>query len=99
MNHAPQAVKLGTGRLVGWSAGRHEHISCIVAEFGTRVKQAMRFLCAPLLHRDRTPRFRYALSTVSSTVAGISAEDHTAIVGLPLLRLAAELRQLGFLLP
>jgi len=34
-----------------------------------------------------------------SLFAGISAEDHTAIVGLPLLHLAAELRQLGLLLP
>jgi len=31
--------------------------------------------------------------------AGISAEDHSAIVGLPLLRLAAELRQLGWSIP
>ncbi len=31
--------------------------------------------------------------------AGISAEDQTAIVGLPLLRLAAELRQLGWSIP
>jgi septum formation protein len=31
--------------------------------------------------------------------AGISSEDQTAIVGLPLLRLAAELRQLGFCIP
>lgn len=31
--------------------------------------------------------------------AGISCEDQTAIVGLPLLRLAAELRQLGFCIP
>lgn len=31
--------------------------------------------------------------------SAISAEDQTAIVGLPLLRLAAELRQLGFAIP
>ncbi|MCR9248333.1 MAG: Maf family protein [bacterium] len=31
--------------------------------------------------------------------AAIDCEDQTAIVGLPLLRLAAELRQLGFALP
>ena len=31
--------------------------------------------------------------------AAIDSEDHTAIVGLPLLRLAAELRQLGFAIP
>ncbi|MCA8973485.1 MAG: septum formation protein Maf [Planctomycetes bacterium] len=31
--------------------------------------------------------------------AGIDGEDQTAIIGLPLLRLAAELRQLGFAVP
>ena len=31
--------------------------------------------------------------------AGITAEDQTAIVGLPLLRLTAELRQLGWSIP
>jgi septum formation protein len=34
-----------------------------------------------------------------SLFAGISCEDQTAIVGLPLLRLAAELRQLGLAIP
>lgn len=34
-----------------------------------------------------------------SLFAGISCEDQTAIMGLPLLRLAAELRQLGFAIP
>lgn len=109
----PGTVARAIEQLLALQGREHELVTAVAIAGGERTIEFVDVtrLCMRPLERAEIERYVAADSPLDcagsykieglgiSLFAGIDCEDQTAIVGLPLLRLAAELRQLGFRVP